>query len=201
MSVIILASNNQSKIKELTPQLSALGYELANQGMYFTGEAEEPYGTYLENALSKARFASKLTCLPAIADDSGLTVPALTGIKNPGVDSAFYGTKFGYPRTDAGNNTALLANMEFVEDRTAYLTTVLVAVRSHDDPEPLVAYGRLEGMITDQESPVKGFGYDSVFYVPIIHAVLSEVPLATKQTFSHRALACSRLMEAIKTSW
>lgn len=201
MTVIILASNNQSKIKELTPLLGAMGYKLENQGTYFTGEAPEPYQTYLENALSKARFASKATGLPAIADDSGLTVPALKGEQNPGVDSAFYGTKFGYPRSDAGNNAALLHNMEFLEDRTAYLTTVLVAVRSHDDPEPLVAYGRLEGVVSHDESAVKGFGYDSVFYVPIIHARLSEVPLATKQTFSHRSLACSKLMDAIKTSW
>lgn len=201
MKPIILASNNQSKIKELTPLLSDINYLLQNQSLHFSGEAPEPHKTFVENALSKARFASKATGLPAIADDSGLVVPALKGDLNPGVDSAFYATKFGGQKTDLANNTALLKNMEGVEDRSASLNTVLVAIRSHDDPFPLIAFGSLDGIITESISMVSGFGYDSVFYVPILDAVLSEIPFASKQMMSHRAIAARKLIEMMKDYW
>lgn len=201
MKTIVLASNNQSKIKELTPLMANIGFTLANQSLYFAGEAPEPHKSFIENAISKARFASKATGLPALADDSGLVVPALGGELNPGVDSAFYGTKFGYPRTDEANNRALLENMKGIEDRSAFLVTVLVAIRSHDDPLPLVSFGKLEGVIMQEESPVKGFGYDSVLYVPLIGKALSEVPLSHKQMFSHRSIACGKMVELIKDNW
>lgn len=201
MKTIVLASNNQSKLNELTPLLASTGFMLKSQSEIFMGEAPEPHKTFVENALSKARFAAFNSGLPAIADDSGLVVPALKGIANPGVDSAFYGTKFGYPKSDDANNLALLENMKDVEDRFAYLTTVLVALRSHDDPEPLIAIGRLEGVITREESVIKSFGYDSVFYVPIIGKILSEVPLATKQSISHRSQACAKLIGLIGDCW
>ena len=137
---IVLASNNAGKLAELQELLAPLGMSLVRQSDLGVGEAEEPYRTFVENALAKARHASAATGLPALADDAGLCVDAFGG--QPGVDTAFYATRFGYPKGDASNVRALLEQMQGVPQRRAALVSTLVALRSPDDPEPLIAVGR-----------------------------------------------------------
>ena len=145
---IVLASNNQGKLAELQAMFLPLGVELVPQGALMDGEAPEPFGTFLENALSKARFASERTSLPAIADDAGLCVAAFGGL--PGVDTAYYCEQFGYEKSDANNVKALLEQMRDVTDRRAAMLSTLVAVRHPKDPEPLVAVGRVAAVIAPQ---------------------------------------------------
>jgi Xanthosine triphosphate pyrophosphatase len=140
---IVLASNNPGKLAELQAMLAPLGVELLPQGALGVGEAEEPYCTFVENALAKARFAAQHTGLPALADDAGLCVDAFGGL--PGVQTAYYATQFGYAKGDANNVRALLEQMRGITDRRAALVSTLVAVRSPQDPEPLIAVGRASG--------------------------------------------------------
>jgi len=129
---IVLASNNPGKLAELQAMLAPLGVELLPQGALGVGEAEEPYCTFVENALAKARFAAQHTGLPALADDAGLCVDAFGGL--PGVQTAYYATQFGYAKGDANNVRALLEQMRGITDRRAALVSTLVAVRSPQDP-------------------------------------------------------------------
>ena len=145
MMKIVLASNNRGKLVELQAMFAPLGVELIRQGDLFEGEAPEPYGTFVENALSKARFAAEKTGLPAIADDAGMCVDHFGGL--PGVDTAYYCTQFGYEKSDDNNVRALLEQMQGVADRRAALVSTLVALRHADDPEPLVATGRAPGLL------------------------------------------------------
>src|SRR6478735_8505883 len=143
---IVLASNNRGKLAELQAMLAPLGVELIPQGELGVPEADEPHRTFVENALEKARNAARHSGLPAIADDAGLCVDAFGGL--PGVDTAFYATQYGYPKGDAHNVTALLEQMREVTNRRAALVSTLVALRSPEDPEPLIAVGRVAGEIT-----------------------------------------------------
>ena len=148
MKKIVLASNNQGKLAELQAMLDPLELELLSQADLGIPEAEEPFRTFVENALAKARHASALSGLPALADDAGLCVSAFDGL--PGVDTAFYATQFGYAKGDDNNVTALLEQMAHLTQpaqRRAALVSTLVAVRSADDPEPLIASGRVAGEI------------------------------------------------------
>ena len=138
---LVLASNNQGKLAELQAMFAPLGVELVRQGDLGVGEAEEPFRTFVENALTKARFASQHTGLPALADDAGMCVEAFGGL--PGVDTAYYCTQFGYEKSDANNVRALLEQMQGVTNRRAAMVSTLVAVRSPQDPEPLIAVGRV----------------------------------------------------------
>ena len=147
---LVLASNNAGKLAELQALFAPLGVELVRQSELGVGEAEEPFRTFVENALAKARHAAAITGLPAIADDAGLCVDAFGGL--PGVDTAFYATHFGYEKGDANNVRALLEQMAAVDDRRAALVSTLVALRSADDPEPLIAVGRAPGEITRERS-------------------------------------------------
>ena len=142
-SKIILASNNAGKLAELQAMLQPLGVILIRQADLNIPEAPEPHRTFVENALAKARHASRLSGLPALADDAGLWVDAFDGL--PGVDTAYYCTQFGYAKSDDNNVLALLAQMVNVGNRRAVLVSTLVAVRSADDPEPLIAAGRAVG--------------------------------------------------------
>ena len=164
MLKLVLASNNAGKLAELQELFAPLGIELVRQSELDVGEAEEPHRTFVENALAKARHASAATGLPAIADDAGLCVDAFGGL--PGVDTAYYATQFGYAKSDDNNVRALLEQMGDVSDRRAALVSTLVALRSADDPEPLVASGRAPGLITREPIGENGFGFDPLMFLP-----------------------------------
>ncbi|KAB0684749.1 RdgB/HAM1 family non-canonical purine NTP pyrophosphatase [Burkholderia territorii] len=192
LSRIVLASNNAGKLREFTALFSTVGIEIVPQGELAVPEAEEPFGTFIENALTKARHASRLTGLPAIADDSGLCVRALRGA--PGVYSARYAQRAGGAKGDAANNAYLVEQLRGVHDRRAYYCCVLALVRHADDPEPLFAEGRWEGEIVDTPRGEHGFGYDPYFYLPSLGATAAELEPAMKNTHSHRALALKALL-------
>ncbi|KVC51254.1 non-canonical purine NTP pyrophosphatase [Burkholderia diffusa] len=192
LSRIVLASNNAGKLREFTALFSTVGIEIVPQGELAVPEAEEPFGTFIENALTKARHASRLTGLPAIADDSGLCVRALRGA--PGVYSARYAQRAGGDKGDAANNAYLVEQLRGVHDRRAYYCCVLALVRHADDPEPLFAEGRWEGEIIDTPRGEHGFGYDPYFHLPSLGATAAELEPAVKNTHSHRALALKALL-------
>jgi XTP/dITP diphosphohydrolase len=183
---IVLASNNQGKLAELQAMLVPLGMELVRQSDLGIGEAEEPFRTFVENALAKARHAAALSGLPALADDAGLCVQAFGGL--PGVDTAFYATQFGYAKGDANNVRALLEQMADLSDRRAALVSTLVAVRSADDPEPLIAVGRVAGEIARVPAGSNGFGFDPVMYIPAFGKTFAELPVAGSPHERHSAL-------------
>ncbi|WP_334044563.1 RdgB/HAM1 family non-canonical purine NTP pyrophosphatase [Burkholderia ambifaria] len=191
-SRIVLASNNAGKLREFTALFSTVGIEIVPQGDLAVPEADEPFGTFIENALTKARHASRLTGLPAIADDSGLCVRALLGA--PGVYSARYAQRAGRAQGDAANNAYLVEQLRGVDDRRAYYCCVLALVRHADDPEPLFAEGRWAGEIVDTPRGEHGFGYDPYFYLPSLGATAAELEPAVKNTHSHRALALKALL-------
>ncbi|RQZ38863.1 RdgB/HAM1 family non-canonical purine NTP pyrophosphatase [Burkholderia sp. Bp9090] len=192
LSRIVLASNNAGKLREFTALFSTVGIEIVPQGELAVPEAEEPFGTFIENALTKARHASRLTGLPAIADDSGLCVRALRGA--PGVYSARYAQRAGGAKGDAANNAYLVEQLRGVADRRAYYCCVLALVRHADDPEPLFAEGRWVGEIVDTPRGEHGFGYDPYFLLPSLGATAAELEPAVKNTHSHRALALKALL-------
>ena len=181
---IVLASNNQGKLAELQALFGELGVELVPQAALGIPEAEEPYHTFLENALTKARHASRHSGLPAIADDAGLCVDALEG--QPGVQTAYYATQFGYAKSDDNNVRALLEQMQGVDQRRAAMVSTLVAVRSPDDPEPLVAVGRVVGEIAREPMGEEGFGFDPVMWIPALGKTLAQVTPEHKNRLSHR---------------
>lgn len=196
---IVLASNNQGKLAELQAMFHPLGVELVPQGALMDGEAPEPYGTFLENALTKARFASERTGLPAIADDAGLCVAAFGGL--PGVDTAYYCTQFGYEKSDANNVRALLEQMHDVADRRAAMVSTLVAVRHPKDPEPLVAVGRVAALIAQQPMGDGGFGFDPVLLIPELGKTFAQMTPEVKHAHSHRGRSSRLMMELVRESW
>jgi XTP/dITP diphosphohydrolase len=196
---IILASNNPGKLKELQAMFAPLGIELVAQKDLGIGEAEEPHRTFVENALAKARHASREGKLPAIADDAGLCVDAFGGL--PGVDTAFYATQFGYAKGDANNVRALLEQMKDVENRRAALVSTLVAVRSPEDPEPLIAVGRAPGEITREPIGTNGFGFDPVMFIPEFGKTFAQLPVEVKNANSHRGKAARRMVDLIRENW
>ena len=196
---IVLASNNPGKLAELQAMLAPLGVQLLRQADLGIPEAEEPFRTFVENALAKARHASQLIGLPALADDAGLCVEAFGGL--PGVDTAFYATQFGYAKGDDNNVKALLEQMEGIADRRAALVSTLVAVRSADDPEPLIACGRVAGEITREPVGSNGFGFDPVMFLPAFGKTFAELPVDVKNANSHRGQAVRQLMVLIRERW
>ena len=194
MKKLVLASNNAKKMKELNALLSPLGFELIAQGALGIPEAEEPFGTFVENALAKARHAARLSGLPALADDSGLCVSALGGA--PGVFSARYA---GEPKSDARNNEKLLADLAGQADRRAHFCCLLVYVRHADDPQPIIAEGEWHGEILAAPKGADGFGYDPLFYVPTLLQTAAEMDAATKNALSHRGQAMQRLIERLQS--
>ncbi|MEM5345144.1 RdgB/HAM1 family non-canonical purine NTP pyrophosphatase [Paraburkholderia azotifigens] len=193
---IVLASNNAGKLREFAALFGTAGIELIPQGALNVPEAEEPHPTFVENALTKARHASKLTGLPAIADDSGLCVRALRGA--PGVYSARYAQLAGGEKSDAANNARLVEQLQHTSDRRAYYFCVLALVRHADDPEPLIAEGRWHGEILDAPRGANGFGYDPYFFLPALNATAGELEPAVKNATSHRALALQQLFTRLK---
>ena len=199
MQKMVLASNNQGKLRELQAMLAPLGLELVKQGDLAIPEAEEPHRTFVENALAKARHAARLSGLPALADDAGLCVDAFGGL--PGVDTAYYATQFGYAKGDDNNVTALLEQMQHIDNRRAAMVSTLVALRSADDPEPLIAVGRVSGEITRERRGNNGFGFDPVMYIPEFGQTFAELPTEVKNAHSHRGRAAKAMVELIRERW
>lgn len=199
---IILASNNTGKLAELQAILAPLGLTLVSQSSLGIPEAEEPFRTFVENALTKARHASALSGLPALADDAGLCVDAFGGL--PGVDTAYYATQFGYAKSDNNNVQALLEKMAHLTQpaqRRAALVSTLVAVRSASDPEPLIASGRVVGEITQQPIGNNGFGFDPVMFIPEFGQTFAQLPVEVKNAHSHRGKATRQMMELMRERW
>ncbi len=196
---IILASNNQGKLAELQAMFAPLGVQLVRQSELGIPEAEEPFRTFVENALTKARHASRIGGLPAIADDAGLCVDAFGGL--PGVDTAYYAMQFGYEKGDANNVKALLEQMANISHRRAALVSTLVAVRSAEDPEPLIASGRVVGEIAREPVGSNGFGFDPVMFVPEFGQTFAQLPVEVKNANSHRGKAARQMMDLIRDRW
>ena len=196
---LVLASNNTGKLAELQALFAVLGLELIPQANLCVGEAEEPFRTFIENALAKARHASSATGLPAIADDAGLCVDAFGGL--PGVDTAFYAMQFGYEKGDGNNVKALLEQLKGQSNRRAALVSTLVAVRSKDDPEPLIAVGRAVGEITKKPIGVNGFGFDPVMFLPKIGKTFAQLSDDEKNAMSHRGQAAKQMVQLMQERW
>lgn len=196
---IVLASNNPGKLAELQAMLAPLGVALVKQADLGIPEAEEPFPTFVENALAKARHASRLSGLPALADDAGLCVDVFGG--RPGVDTAFYATQFGYGKGDNNNVRALLEQMAGLTDRRAALVSTLVALRSADDPEPLIAVGRVSGEIAREPVGSNGFGFDPVMYIPAFGKTFAQLPVEVKNANSHRGMAARQMMDLMRERW
>ncbi len=196
---LVLASNNAGKLDELQQLFAELAVTLVPQSALGVGEAEEPFRTFVENALAKARHASAATGLPAIADDAGLCVDAFGGL--PGVDTAFYATQFGYTKGDANNVKALLEQLDGVVNRRAALVSTLVALRSHDDPEPLIAVGRVVGEIAHEPIGDNGFGFDPVMYLPSFGKTFAQLPPEVKNANSHRGRAAQAMLALMLERW
>ncbi|UVH58593.1 non-canonical purine NTP pyrophosphatase [Variovorax paradoxus] len=196
---LVLASNNAGKLAELQQLFAELSVTLVPQSALGVGEAEEPFRTFVENALTKARHASAATGLPAMADDAGLCVDAFGGL--PGVDTAFYATQFGYTKGDANNVKALLEQLDGVANRRAALVSTLVALRSHDDPEPLIAVGRVVGEIAPAPVGDNGFGFDPVMYLPAFGKTFAQLPPEVKNANSHRGRAAQAMLALMRERW
>ena len=196
---LVLASHNAGKLAELQAMFEPLGLQLLRQSDLGIGEAEEPFRTFVENALAKARHAARASGLPAIADDAGLCVHAFGGL--PGVDTAYYATQFGYAKGDEHNVKALLEQMRDLDDRRAALVSTLVAVRTPDDPEPLIAVGRAAGQITREPRGNPGVGFDPVMFIPAFGKTFAELPVEVKNAHSHRGQAARQMSELIRERW
>ncbi len=196
---LVLASNNRGKLAELQAMLAPLGVELVRQADLGVGEAEEPFHTFVENALAKARFAARHTGLPALADDAGLCVQAFGG--QPGVQTAYYATQFGYEKGDDTNVQALLEQMAGIDDRRAAMVSTLVAVRSPEDPEPLIAVGRVSGEIARERRGSNGFGFDPVMFLPEFGKTFAELPVEVKNAHSHRGRAAQQMLALMRERW
>lgn len=194
---VVLASNNAGKLKEFSAILSAAGITMVPQGQLGVPEADEPFGTFVENALAKARHASRLTGLPALADDSGLCVDALGGA--PGVYSArFAAMEQGGEKSDAANNELLVRRLQGRADRRACYVALLVYVRHADDPRPVIVEGVWEGEIVDQPQGEHGFGYDPHFYIPQFRQTVAQLSPEIKNRHSHRGQALQSLLARLE---
>ena len=195
MKRIVLASGNPGKIREIRALLAPLAIEVVPQSELGISEAEEPHETFLENALAKARHASRACGLPALADDSGLSVDALGGA--PGVHSAYYaGHEGSREERDARNNAKLLASLR--NDRRAHYTCVLTLVRRPEDNKPLVAEGLWHGEITRAPRGSNGFGYDPLFLIKELNQTAAELDPAVTNRVSHRGIALAKLLELLR---
>ena len=190
---VVLATGNAGKLREMAALLAPLGFRLRAQGELGIAAAAETGGTFVENALQKARHASRAARLPAIADDSGLVVPALGGA--PGVRSARY---VGEDATDVENNRKLIGALAGIEDRAAWFYCALVFIEHPEDPTPLLASGKWRGRIIDQPRGGGGFGYDPHFLIPDLDRTSAELEPAQKNALSHRGQAVAALAEQLR---
>jgi XTP/dITP diphosphohydrolase len=196
---MVLASNNAGKLAELQTMFGALNVQLIRQSELNISEAEEPYKTFVENALAKARHASEQSGLPAVADDAGLCIDAFGGL--PGVDTAYYCTQFGHEKSDANNVKAVLEQMATVENRRAAMVSTLVAVRSAYDPEPLIAVGRVVVDIAREPLGDNGFGFDPVLFLPEFGKTFAQLPVAVKNANSHRGRSSQAMVALMHERW
>lgn len=190
---LVIASNNQGKLREIGQICAPLGIEIIPQSVLAVPEAEEPHPSFIENALAKARHAARLTGLPALADDSGICVDALGGA--PGVVSAHFS---GEPRSDSRNNRKLLEMLEAERNRRAHYYCVMVLMRHGDDPQPLVAEGKWHGEILREPRGCGGFGYDPLFLDPTLGKTGAELSREQKNRVSHRGKALAALVDVLK---
>ena len=186
---LVIASNNPGKLAEFSRLLGPLGYRVRTQSELGIGEAEEPHPTFIENALAKARHASRASGLPALADDSGICAPALGGA--PGVQSARYA---GEPRSDDANNVKLVQALSSHTDKSAHYYCVLVFVRHAEDPQPVIAEGRWQGELIAKPRGEGGFGYDPHFLLPALGKTAAELSAEQKNELSHRGQALRALL-------
>lgn len=200
MKKLVIASNNPGKLREIAAILAPLAIEVVTQGALGVPEAEEPHGTFIENALTKARHASRITGLPALADDSGVCVHALGG--EPGVHSARYaeGAASGREEQDRRNNEKLLQALSSATDRRAHYYCVIVLVRRADDPQPLIAEAEWHGEILREPRGSGGFGYDPLFLVPEFGRTGAELQPEEKNRVSHRGRALAQLVTRLRAS-
>jgi XTP/dITP diphosphohydrolase len=194
MQKLVIASNNPGKLREFQFMLQPLGIEVLTQAQLGIAEAEEPHVTFIENALAKARHASLLSGLPALADDSGICVTALVGA--PGVHSARYAGD--NPRSDSRNNEKLMHAMRGVADRRAHYYCVLVWLQHADDPQPLISEGEWHGEIAQEVRGDGGFGYDPLFWLPEVGKTSAQLGREEKHALSHRGKALQALLKKLK---
>ena len=193
---IVLASNNSGKVREFNYLLSPLGIEVTPQGLLGIPSCEEPFPSFVENAIAKARHASKLSGLPALADDSGICVDALGGL--PGVLSARFAlSDQKKDPSDADNNALLIKKLSGITERSAHFTCTLVFLNSADDPEPLIAVGHWHGEILAAPQGEHGFGYDPLFLIPALGKTAAELSAEEKNQISHRGQALNIFVQAL----
>jgi XTP/dITP diphosphohydrolase len=190
---LVLASSNPGKLREFEALLAPLGTQIVPQSSLGVADAEEPHGTFVENALAKARHASRRTQLPALADDSGICVAALGG--EPGVHSARFA---GEPRSDARNNEKLVEMLADKDSRSAHYYCIIVLMRHAEDPEPIIAEGRWAGEIVAEPRGANGFGYDPHFFLRGLGKTAAELDPGEKNLVSHRGKALRRLLAKLK---
>ncbi len=204
---LVLASHNAKKLAEMRSLFAPLGFDWRSCAELGIAEPDEPHRTFVENALVKARHAARQAGCAALADDSGLCVAALGGA--PGVNSAVYARiELGAAERevqrraqDHANNALLLERLRGLTDRRAHFVSTLVALRSADDPEPLIAVGRWSGEILDTPRGASGFGYDPLLFIPALDRSVAELDADTKNRVSHRALAAQRMVQAMREGW
>jgi XTP/dITP diphosphohydrolase len=196
MKKIVIASNNAGKLREFAQMLDPLGIEAIPQSTFNIPEAAEPHATFIENALEKARHASRLTGLPALADDSGICAVALGGA--PGVYSAHYANAAGEPKNDARNNEKLIREISSQTDKRAFYYCSLVLVMHADDPRPIISDGDLWGEIIAEGRGTGGFGYNPHFYLPELKMTFAEVDSETRNRLSHRGKALQALLTKLQ---
>lgn len=192
---VVLASNNQGKLREFKEMLGQIGIEILPQGDLNIPAADEPHATFIENALEKARHASQASGLPALADDSGICVEALNGA--PGIYSARFA---GEPANDQNNNAKLIASLQNIHNRRAHYVCALVLVRYPKDPEPIIAMGHWYGEIIDQAQGTGGFGYDPHFFIPSLGKTVAQLSPAEKNIQGHRGQALKNLLAQLQNS-
>jgi XTP/dITP diphosphohydrolase len=190
---LVIASNNPGKLREIRQLLEPLGLSVHSQSEFDIREADEPHSTFVENALAKARHAARLSGLPALADDSGICVDALSGA--PGVQSARLA---GEPRSDERNNRKLLELISGVSDRRAHYYCVIVLVRHALDPEPILCQAEWHGELLRGPRGSGGFGYDPLFLIPELGQTGAELPLELKNQISHRGKALAQLVVKLR---
>lgn len=199
MKELVAASGNPGKLREFEQVLAPLGFEIVPQSRLGVPEAEEPYQTFVENALAKARHASRATQRPALADDSGICVNVLGGA--PGVHSARYAVdtaRLDHATQDRRNNEKLIARLASEQDRRAHYYCVIVLVRHAEDPEPLIAEGRWQGEVIDTPRGENGFGYDPYFFLPEFGRTAAELAPEEKNRVSHRGRALRTLARKLR---
>ncbi|QYN45266.1 XTP/dITP diphosphatase [Gilliamella sp. ESL0441] len=198
MQKIVLATNNQGKVNELQNLLADAGFDIVAQSQFNLPDADETGLTFVENAIIKARYAAKLTGLPAIADDSGLVVEALNG--QPGIYSARYAGEHG---NDESNNQKLLQALQPIpqEKRSAYFYCALVFMRHENDPTPIICLGKWNGLILNELKGKGGFGYDPLFYIPELNCTAAELTKEQKSNISHRGQALKQLIKEINAKY